>query len=107
MQCCPVSWNAGSSDRLGLKAQTPKDVLVFLDNPDGKAFIFPDNMGADLLCFFRDEETGELILVLIQSKVQLKLPAGTWRSALDSVTPHLFHTAVVRTTHPRHPLPLF
>jgi len=49
MQCCPVSWTSGSSDRLGYKATSPDDVLNFLNNPNGKCFLFPDNhMGPDL-----------------------------------------------------------
>ena len=96
MQCCPVSWNAGSSDRLGLRARNPKDVLKYLDNPDGKAFLFPDNhMGANLLCLLQDEETGELVLVALQSKLTPDLNATNWRAALDSVTPELFYTMVV------------
>lgn len=42
LQTCPVSWTAGSSDRFGFKAQSPKDAFTFLDNPNGKAFLFPD-----------------------------------------------------------------
>ena len=55
MQHCPVSWTAGSSDRLGLKAGSPEHVLEFLNNPNGKCFLFPDNhMGPDLLFFLQD-----------------------------------------------------
>ncbi len=80
LQSCPVSWNAGSSDRLGLKAQSPDDVLKFLENPDGKAFLFPDiHMGADLLCFLQDEETRELILAAFQSKLTPELNPGAWQ----------------------------
>ena len=52
MQYCPVSWTFGSSDRLGYKAALPKNVLAFMNNPNGRCFIFPDNhMGPDLLFF--------------------------------------------------------
>jgi hypothetical protein len=55
MQSSPVSWTSGSSDRFGFKATSPTDVLQFLNNPDGKYFLFPDNhMGPDLLCFLQD-----------------------------------------------------
>jgi len=96
MQCCPVSWSSGSSDRLGYKAKSPTDVLDFLNNPDGKCFIFPDNhMGPDLLCFLQDEETKELILVALQAKISQSLDMGAWRSALDSITPRFFYTCKV------------
>lgn len=64
IQCCPVSWTSGSPDRLVFKASYPTDFLNFLNNPDGKCFIFPDiHMGPDPLSFFQDKETKELILV--------------------------------------------
>ena len=91
-----VSWNSGSSDRLGFKATSPLDVLTFLDNPDGKPFLFPDNnMGPDLLCFLQDEETEELILLVVQVKLS-PLDAQTWRSALDSITPEMWYKINVR-----------
>jgi len=70
MQICPVSWNElGSSDRLGLKAKTPADVVDFFKNPDGKIFLFPDNhMHPDLSWIFQDEETKELILCFDQKQ---------------------------------------
>ena len=40
LQCCPVSSVSGSSDRLGYKAKSPQDVVEFLNNPDGKCFLF-------------------------------------------------------------------
>ena len=94
MECCPVSWTAGSSDRLGSKATSPKDVLEFMDNPDGKCFIFPDkHMGPDLLFFFQDVETKELILVGVQGKLVIKpLNVAGWGKALKSVTPQFFYT---------------
>jgi hypothetical protein len=96
MQCCPVSWTSGSSDRLGFKATSPTDVLNFLNNPDGKCFIFPDNhMGPDLLCFVQDEETKELILVALQAKISQSLNLRAWRSALDSITPQFFYMSNV------------
>jgi len=110
MQSCPVSWKAGSSDRLALRAKSPTDVLTFLDNPDGKAFLFPDShMGPDLLCFLQDEETKELILLAIQSKVSPTLDAGTWQSALDSVTltPQFFYTVMVGIILPVSIYPYF
>ena len=96
MQCFPVSWTSGSSDRLGFKATSPTDVLNFLDNPDGKCFIFPDNhMGPDLLCFLQDDETKELILVVLQAKISLSLSVTAWLSALDSITPQFFYKCKV------------
>src|SRR6266550_8520154 len=95
MQSRPVSWDEGSSDRLGLKAQSPTDVLNFLEDPDGKAFLFPDtHMGGDLLCILQNPETGELILVAIQSKLTPDFIAEIWQKALNSVTPELFYTVV-------------
>jgi hypothetical protein len=67
MQCCQVSWNSGPSDRFGLKAQSPDDVLQFLNNPNGRAFLFPDShMGPDVILFVQDEATKELILLAVQ-----------------------------------------
>ena len=94
LQTCPVSWNEGSSDRLGLKAKTPAHVLEFFDNPDGKIFLFPDNhMRPDLSWFFQDEETKELILCFDQSK--LTLNSKTWKKAIEALTPQFFYTMVV------------
>jgi hypothetical protein len=96
VQAFPVSWTSGTSDRFGFKAQSPKDVLDFLDNPQGKAFVFPDtHMGPDLLCFLQDEETKELILVALLAKGSKSLTTSTWLSALSSVNPKLFYSVVV------------
>jgi len=96
LQICPVSWNAGCSDRLGLKAKTLTQVLEFFDNPDGKIFLFPDNhIRPNLSWFFQDEDTKELILCFDQSNLTLNLEAGTWQDAIDSVTPQFFYTMVV------------
>ena len=57
MRSSPVSWNAGSSDRFVFKARSPSDVLAFLDDPDGKAFLFPDTlMGFDVFPPRRGDE---------------------------------------------------
>ena len=96
MQCCPVSWTSGSSDRLGFKAASPADVLNFLNNPDGKCFIFPDNhMGPDMLFFLQDEETKELSLGAVQAKIARSLDTRAWQSALDSITPQFLYTCDV------------
>ncbi|KAF8340069.1 hypothetical protein F5887DRAFT_919598 [Amanita rubescens] len=93
LQTCPVSWNEGSADRLGLKAKTPAHVLEFFDNPDGKIFLFPDNhMRLDLSWFFQDEETMELILCFNQSKLTLNSKA--WKKAIKALTPQFFYTMV-------------
>ena len=96
LQSYPVSWNAGNSDRFGFKAESPADVLNFLENPNGKAFLFPDShMGPDLLCFLQDEKTKELIVVAMQDKTSPPLDAQTWQSAITSLTPQFFYTMVV------------
>ena len=96
LQTFPVSWTSGTSDRFGFKAQSPNELLNFLDNPRGRAFAFPDiHMGPDLLCFLQDEETKELILVALQAKVSKRLDTNSWLSALSSVNPKLFYSAVV------------
>jgi len=94
MQSSPVSWNAGSSDRFGLKAGSPDDILAFLDNPDG-------------MFSLQDEETQELILVALQAKVS-KIDAPTWQAAVISVTPQFFYTMVVciKPCNPRQTQPL-
>ena len=107
MQSSPVSWDEGSSDRLGLKAQSPTDVLKFLEDPDGKVFLFLDtHMGGDLLFVLQNPETRELILAAIQSKLTPELIATIWKKALNSVTPELFYTVVVGVIL-CNPLPLF
>jgi hypothetical protein len=109
MQSYPVSWNAGSSDRFGLKARFPADVLAFLNDPNGKAFLFPDtHMGPDLLCFLQDE-TKELILLALQGKISPTLNAQTWQSAVISLMPEFFYTVVVciKPCNPRRTQPLF
>jgi hypothetical protein len=100
MQHCPVSWTAGSSDRLGLKAGSPEHVLEFMNNPNGKCFLLPDNhMGPDLLFFLQDVETEELILVGMQGKlVRRPLDVSRWLKALESVTPQFFYTIKVCIT---------
>jgi hypothetical protein len=40
LHICPVSWNKGSSDRLGFRAKTDADVLKFLADPKGIVFLF-------------------------------------------------------------------
>jgi len=96
VQCSPVSWTSGGSDRLGYKATSPADVLEFFNNPNGKAFLFPDShMGPDVICFLRDEVSEELILVGLQAKSGASIDAQTWMSALDSVMPQFFYTANV------------
>jgi len=92
----PVSWTSGSSDRFGFKAKSPNDVLAFYNDPEGKAFLFPDNhAGPDLFCFVQDEETKELILLALQAKVSPKVTSETWISALNFVTPDFFYTIMV------------
>ena len=101
LRTCDVSWTAGSSDRFGFKAKSPEDVLDFLDNPGGKAFLFPDDyMGPDLICFFQDVETDKLIIVVIQAKVGKKLNTGKWLSALESIDPNKYYTFRVSVEHP-------
>jgi hypothetical protein len=108
MERSRVSWNAGSSDRLGFKAELPNKVLKFLDNPDGKVFLFPDNcMGPDLLAFVEDVETKELLLLLVQSKLAPQVTDKTWQTALNSVTPNLFYTVVVDIINPGQQQPSF
>src|ERR1700722_145451 len=73
--------------------------LQFLEDPKGIPFVFPDNhMGGDLICSLQDEETGELMVVFLQSKVGSRsLDASCWRRALDSITPQLCYTVHVRS----------
>ena len=74
------------SDHFGFKATTPKEVLDFFNDPDGKSFLFPDNhMGPDLFCFVQDEETKELILLAVQAKSSPNVTVETWISALNSL----------------------
>jgi len=95
MRCCPVSWRAGSSDRIGFTAEAPADVLEFLKDPRGKNALFPDaNCGPDVIATFQDEETNELINASCQMKVQ-DLKIETWLKALESVTPEYFYTVTV------------
>ena len=91
-----VSWKTGTSDRFAFKATSPREFLTFFNDPDGKAFLFPDNcMGPDLFCVVQDEETKELILLALQAKVSPKISPETWISALNSITPDFFYTFVV------------
>jgi hypothetical protein len=92
MQSCPVSWSSGSSDRLGYRATSPDDVVRFLNNPDGKCFLFPDvHMGPDLLCFFQDVETKELICKMSLTKTSKILDTEISLRALES---ELFYIVV-------------
>jgi hypothetical protein len=108
LQCCPVSLVSGSSDRLGYKAKSPQDVVEFLNNPDGKCFLFPDtHMGPDVSCFLQDVLTHELILLVLQSKLSKKLNSDACLAALASVNPEFFFNVKVGAedlSMPAHPL---
>jgi hypothetical protein len=96
MQSCPVSSSSGSSDRLGFKATSSEDVLSFLENPDGKCFLFPDrHMGPDLFFFLQDVETMELMGVPVQGKSMEGLDPAAWHRAVQTVTPEYFYTVKV------------
>ena len=100
MYSCPVSWTSGSSDRLGFKATSPTQVIEFLNNPDGKSFLFPDtHMGPDLSWFFQDWETKELILANAQGKLSETLTPEKWHRALQTVDPDFFYTVKVCLKH--------
>jgi hypothetical protein len=104
MQRCPLSWSAGSSDHLGLKAKSSIEVLRFLDNPDGKPFLFPDtHMCPDVICFIQNKETTELIPLALQSKVKAKMNVRLWLAAVNSLLPCSFYIMVV--SH-RHSIPI-
>ena len=91
-----ASWTSGSSDCFGFKAQSVEDVLSFLENPKGKAFLFPHvYMGPDLIGFFKDKETSELIIFLLQAKLTPKLDSNIWLKAINSITPGFFYTLIV------------
>ena len=97
MLSCEASWSTGSSDRFGFKAQSPANVLDFLNDPKGKPFLLPDNhMGPDVICFLQDKKTQELILLILQSKTKQNLDTKTWLEAIYSVNPEFFYTIVVR-----------
>ena len=100
MQSCPVSWTSGSSDRLGFKATSPSQVIEFLNNPDGKCFLFPDtHMGPDLSWFFQDWETKELMLANAQGKLSETLAPAKWQRALQTVDPKFFYMVKVCPEH--------
>ena len=100
MQSFPVLWMSGSSDRLGFKATSPAQVIEFLNNPDGKCFLFPNNhMGPDLSCFLQDWETKELILANFQGKLSETLTPATWQRCLETVNLNFFYTVNVCAEH--------
>jgi hypothetical protein len=72
MWCCPVSWNAGSSDRFDFKAKSPTHVVEFLNEP----FLFLGH----LICFLQDEPMKELILLVLQAKLGEVLNASACRT---------------------------
>ncbi|KAF8523105.1 hypothetical protein BU17DRAFT_64002 [Hysterangium stoloniferum] len=101
--CYPVSWKTGNSDRLGLKANSPEDVLAFLHDPDGKPFLLPGNhIGPDVLCTLQDKETKELIILAVQAKVSPTLNAQKWRDGINSVMPKFFYTVQKGGTRDRY-----
>ena len=96
VQCRPVSWTRGSSDRIGSKAENPGDVLKFLEDPRGKIALFPDtHCGPDLMCTFQDEKTKELLCAAFHMKIHRQLKTETWLKALESVTPAFFCMVMV------------
>jgi len=101
-QCCPVSWNTGSSNCFGFKAKSPAEVIKFLNDLKGKLFLFPDNhMGPDLTCFLQDKWTKEFILVIFQAKLHKDLDVGTWQKELNSVEPEFFYMITVCFSAPK------
>ena len=100
MYTCPVSWTSGSSDRLGFKATSPTQVIEFLNNPDGKCFLFPDgHMGPDLSWFFQDLETKELIFANGQGKLSETLTLAKYQRGLQTVDHDFFYTIKVCSEH--------
>ena len=100
MYSCPVSWTSGSSDRLGIKATSPTQVIEFFNNPDGKCFLFPDvHMGPDLSWFFQDWETKELISANGQGKLKETLTPAIHQRVLQTVDPNFFYTVKVCFEH--------
>jgi hypothetical protein len=99
MQCSRLVKGAYTSNRLCFKASNPEEVLSFLRNPNGIVFLFPDNnMGPDVIAFAEDQETGELIVLACQCKLQ-ELHAQLWMAAVRSITPEMFYTVVVHFEH--------
>jgi hypothetical protein len=92
MQCDHLERGAYTSDRLCFKASNPDDVLLFLRNPAGIMFLFPDiHMGPDVIAFAQEQETGELIILAVQCKLSKPTPQ-LWTDAVRSVTPDFFYT---------------
>ncbi|KAF8498457.1 hypothetical protein BU17DRAFT_72319 [Hysterangium stoloniferum] len=87
MQCYPVSWETGTSDRLGLKANSFEDITTWAPN---------------VLCTFQDKQTKELIILAVQAKVSPTLNAQKWRDAIISVTPEFFYTVQKGGTRDRY-----
>lgn len=101
MQCTPASWTKRSSDRLGLKAESPRDVLAFLKDPQGRTFLLPDDhMGPDLLCFLQDTDTKDLIILLLQTKLKKSHNQSSFREATNSLNLNFFYTQLVRLIKP-------
>ena len=100
LSCREASWRSGCSDRFGFKARSPEDVTAYFRDPRGMAFLFPDvHMGPDLIAFFQDKKTQELIILLLQAKTRPKLDSTTWLGALESITPDFFYTMIVGVIH--------
>ena len=97
IECCRSFQDSYSSDRLSFKATSPKEILSFLHNPNGILFLFPDaHMDPDVIAYFQEEDTGELIVLTAQLKARQHINAARWRDAVRSITPDLFYTAAVR-----------
>jgi hypothetical protein len=100
VSCHEASWQSGCSDRFGFKARSPEDAIAYFKDPKGIAFLFPDiHMGPDLIAFFKDKKTQELIILLLQAKARPKLDSKTWLGALESITPDFFYTMIVGVIH--------
>ena len=86
--------------QLGFKATSPTQVIEFLNNSNGKCFLFPDShMGPDLLWFFQDWETKELIFANRQGKLPETLTPANYQHALQTVNPDFFYTVKVCSKH--------
>ena len=92
VQCWHSERDAYTSDRLCFKASNPNDVLLFLHNPAGIMFLLPDiQMGPDVIAFAQEQETGELIILVVQCKISKSIKQLR-TDAVRSITPDFFYT---------------
>ena len=92
-QVSVVTPGSGPSPRVGFSPNLGEEVVEWLSlNKSHTPFCFPPEvLGPDLLFFVRSQESGELLLVMVQGKQHEKVTRETLMEGVRTVTPSWFY----------------